>query len=68
MGVKWLADGQTGKFTPRFEALENWTILMEVSVKDADSLTSEWRKFGVDCALEPLMETSKWGFRRHLKF
>ena len=57
------------KLTPRPEALERWMIDNEVAVKDADSLTSEWRKFGVDCALEPLMDTSKWGwFRRHLQF
>ena len=74
MGVKynpkWLTDGQTGKLlTPRLEALERWMIDNEVAVKDADSLTSEWRKFGVDCALEPLMVSPKRGwFRRHLQF
>ena len=67
---KWLTDGQTGKLlTPRLEALESWMITNEVAEKDADSLTSEWRKFGVDCALEPLMDSSKWGwYRRRLQF
>ena len=66
---KWLTDGQTGKHTPRLETLERFMIDNEVAEKDADSMTSEWRKFGVDCSLEPLMDTSKWGwFRRPLQF
>ena len=57
----------TDRSTPRGEAFESWLIENEVTVKEADSLTSEWRKFGVECALEPLMEISKGGWhRRHL--
>ena len=65
--VTWSTDGQTGKLTPSIEALERFMIDNEVAEKEADSLTSEWRKLGVDCSLEPLMDLSKWGqFRRRL--
>ena len=68
---KWLTDSQTGKQTPRREALQRFLFYNEVAEKEADSLTSEWRNLGVHCSLEPLMDTSKWGwgeYRRHLKF
>ena len=75
MGVKynpkWLTDGQTGKLlTPRLEALESWMIANEVAVKDADSLTSEWRKLGVDPKIGTHLDKfmSKWGTWRRTLF
>ena len=66
---KWLTDSSTGKLlTPRLEAFERWMLDNEVSEKDADSLTSEWRELGVDCALEPLMDPSRWGWHRRRLF
>ena len=65
--VTWSTDGQTRKLTPSIEALERFMIDNEVAEKEADSLTSEWRKLGVERALEPLMDQSRWGWhRRHL--
>ena len=65
---KWKTDRLTGKLlTPCIDAFEIWTSENEVAEKEADSLTSEWRKLGVERALEPLMDQSRWGWhRRHL--
>ena len=37
---------------PNYESFERWIIVNEVQRKDVDSLTSEWRKYGVDEALQ----------------
>ena len=51
--LTWVTSLFTGKLHPRHEAIELFMIENEVTEKEADSLTSEWRKLGVDCALEP---------------
>merc|ERR1712208_46265 len=57
----WVKDRKTGELTPSAEALERFMKVNEVAEKDADSLTSEWKNLGVDCALEPLMEQFRKG-------
>ena len=66
--TRWSSNPTTGKvFGPRLDAFERWMSENEVTEKEADSLTSEWRKLGVERALEPLMNQSRWGWhRRHL--
>ena len=36
---------------PTYEGFEGWIKANEIRRKDVDSLTSEWRKYGVDEAL-----------------
>ena len=65
MSKLWWTDRSTRQLIrPRDEAFERWLIDNEVGEKDADSLTSEWRNLGVDCALESLMDRSSRGFYR----
>ena len=66
--LTWVTSLFTGKLHPRHEAIELFMIENEVTEKEADSLTSEWRKLGVDCALEPLMDSSRWGWHRRQLF
>ena len=54
-----------------FESFERWMIVNEVGVKDVDSLTSEWRKYGVDEALQerlPTLQAVCSSYKKHLKF
>ena len=66
-GSGWTIDVQTGLPIPRLEALSRFIIDYEVAEKDADSLTSDWRKLGVDCTIGPQLDSAKWGtWRRNL--
>ena len=67
-GTSWMYDIQTGKPIPRLEALSRFIIDNEVAEKDADSLTSEWRKLGIDWKIGPLMESAIWGRWRRCLF
>ena len=56
---------------PNYESFERWIIVNEVQKKDVDSLTSEWRKYGVDEALQEKLPTLKAvcsSYKKHLKF
>ena len=68
MSTCWWVDRPNRQLImPRNDAFERWLIDNEVAEKDADSLTSEWRILGVDCALETMMDRSSRGlYRRRL--
>ena len=67
--TRWYSEPITGKvFGPRHDAFERWMSDNEVTEKEAYSLTSEWRKIGVERALEPLMDPSRWGWHGKLHF
>ena len=47
-GTNWVHDAQSRKPLPRLESIVRFMNEYEVVEKDADSLTSEWRKLGID--------------------
>ena len=68
---RWFTDRKTGRLLqPRHEVLRRWLEENEVTLKDADSLTSDWLKYGVDRALSKTLEeySRAFGPRRHLYF
>ena len=68
-GTHWII-GPWGKLIPRYESFTRFMNEYEVSEKDADSLTSEWRKLGVDPKIGPHLDRymSKAGAWRRTLF
>ena len=67
-GTNWIFDVQSRKPIPRFESVARFIIEYEVAERDADSLTLEWRKLGVDCKIGPQLESANWGTCRRCLF
>ena len=69
-GTNWMLESQFGKPTPRLEAIARFIIEYEVAERDADSLTSEWRKLGVDCKIGTQLDKfmTDWGTWRRCLF
>ena len=65
-----MLESQFGKPTPRLEAIARFIIEYEVAERDADSLTSEWRKLGVDCKIGTQLDKfmTDWGTWRRCLF
>ena len=59
-------------FGPRDAAsFESWRRIHNVEEKDADSLTSEWKEYGVDETLVKILQDASWRrqcFKKHLVF
>ena len=56
---------------PTYESRERWLIKNKVEEKDADSLTSEWRNYGVEEPLVQLLQAAscrRQTFKKHLLF
>ena len=69
-GPNWVQDAQSRIPIPRFESIVRFMNEYEVVEKDADSLTSEWRKLGVDPKIGTHLDKfmSKWGTWRRTLF
>ena len=69
-GSRWIYDTHTGNPIPRVEALTKFIVDNEVAEKDADSLTSDWRKLGVDCKIGTQLDKfmTDWGTWRRCLF
>jgi len=69
-GTNWIFDVQSRKPIPRFEPVARFIIKYEVAERDADSLTLEWRKLGVDSKIGTQLDKfmSEWGTWRRVLF
>ena len=69
-GTNWVYDAQSRKPILCFESVAHFIIEYEVAEKDADSLTSEWRRLGVDSKIGTYLDKfmSKWGTWRRTLF
>ena len=70
LGSHWYQPIPWRKPIPRYESFTIFIVENKVVEKDADSLTSEWRKLGVDSKIGPHLDKymSKMGTWRRILF